>query len=194
MKGVAIYARYSSDGQRETSIEDQIRECREYAEIEGYRVLDDQIYADYAISGRNPNRPELKRMMEASQRLEFDAILIFNLARLARDNFEIHRIINILEYLAVDLILVSEKVKLSDFSVVKPILEAISSIDLEEPAFASNSFINASAFLSRIALAVTSSFTSSNGAIPFSLIATKLATTNLSLNSNTGEMSPFFAL
>ena len=31
MKAV-IYARYSSDNQREESIEGQIRECREYAE------------------------------------------------------------------------------------------------------------------------------------------------------------------
>ena len=31
MKGV-IYARYSSDNQREESIEGQLRECKEYAE------------------------------------------------------------------------------------------------------------------------------------------------------------------
>ena len=36
MTKVAIYARYSSDNQREASIEDQIRLCREYAEREGW--------------------------------------------------------------------------------------------------------------------------------------------------------------
>lgn len=34
-----IYARYSSSHQREESIEGQVRECREYAEREGYSVL-----------------------------------------------------------------------------------------------------------------------------------------------------------
>lgn len=44
-----IYARYSSSHQREESIEGQVRECREYAEREGYSVL--QVYADRAITG-----------------------------------------------------------------------------------------------------------------------------------------------
>lgn len=38
MKAV-IYARYSSDRQREESIEGQIRECREYAEKNGIQVV-----------------------------------------------------------------------------------------------------------------------------------------------------------
>ena len=33
---VAIYARYSSDNQREASIEDQFRLCREYAQRQGW--------------------------------------------------------------------------------------------------------------------------------------------------------------
>ena len=33
-----IYARYSSDSQREESIEGQLRECREYAERNGMTV------------------------------------------------------------------------------------------------------------------------------------------------------------
>ena len=38
MKAV-IYARYSSDSQREESIEGQLRECNEYAERNGMTVL-----------------------------------------------------------------------------------------------------------------------------------------------------------
>ena len=34
-----IYARYSSDNQREESIEGQLRECREYAERNGMNVV-----------------------------------------------------------------------------------------------------------------------------------------------------------
>ena len=38
MKAV-IYARYSSDSQREESIEGQLRECTEYAERNGITIL-----------------------------------------------------------------------------------------------------------------------------------------------------------
>ena len=45
----AIYARYSSDKQRETSLEDQERTCRRRAEQEGWTVV--KVYGDAAISG-----------------------------------------------------------------------------------------------------------------------------------------------
>ena len=58
-----IYARYSSSGQREESIEGQIRECTEYAERNGMRVL--RSYSDKAtgmfkgfiqnVEASNPN-------------------------------------------------------------------------------------------------------------------------------------------
>ena len=34
-----VYARYSSDNQREESIEGQLRECQSYAEKHGYTVI-----------------------------------------------------------------------------------------------------------------------------------------------------------
>ncbi len=40
MMKVALYARYSSDNQREASIEDQLRLCRAYAETQGWTVID----------------------------------------------------------------------------------------------------------------------------------------------------------
>ena len=45
-----IYARYSSDNQREESIEGQIRECTAYAEKNGITVI--KHYIDRAISLR----------------------------------------------------------------------------------------------------------------------------------------------
>jgi hypothetical protein len=51
-----IYARYSSDGQREESIEGQLRECKEYAERKGLTLIGS--YIDRAISGRpEPSAP-----------------------------------------------------------------------------------------------------------------------------------------
>ncbi len=49
MTRAALYARYSSDNQREASIEDQLRLCREHAEREGWQIVEN--YTDAAISG-----------------------------------------------------------------------------------------------------------------------------------------------
>ena len=39
MTRVALYARYSSDNQREASIDDQLRICREQAKREKWKVV-----------------------------------------------------------------------------------------------------------------------------------------------------------
>ena len=49
MKAV-IYARYSSDNQREESIEGQLRECMEFAERTGVTVIES--YIDRALSAK----------------------------------------------------------------------------------------------------------------------------------------------
>lgn len=46
-----IYARYSSDSQREESIERQLRECREYAERNNMTIVG--TYIDRALSAKN---------------------------------------------------------------------------------------------------------------------------------------------
>ena len=45
----AIYARYSSDLQRESSIEDQIRKCREYAAARGWAIQEQYVRSDRAV-------------------------------------------------------------------------------------------------------------------------------------------------
>jgi len=57
-----IYARYSNDGQREESIEGQLRECNEYAERQGMTVI--TTYVDRATSAKKDNRPEFQKMIE----------------------------------------------------------------------------------------------------------------------------------
>lgn len=51
-----IYARYSSDSQREESIEGQLRECMEFANHTGVTVVSN--YIDRAMSAKTDNRPE----------------------------------------------------------------------------------------------------------------------------------------
>ena len=85
MKAV-IYARYSSDSQREESIEGQLRECTEYAERNGITVL--RSYIDRALSARTADRPEFQNMIKDSEQKMFDVVLIWKLDRFSRDRYD----------------------------------------------------------------------------------------------------------
>jgi len=75
MKAV-IYARYSSDNQREESIEGQLRECKEYAEKNGMTVLN--TYIDRALTAKTDKRPEFQRMIKDSNKRLFDIVIFGN--------------------------------------------------------------------------------------------------------------------
>lgn len=79
-----IYARYSSDNQREESIEGQVRECQAFAERKGYTVV--KTYADRAISGKKAdNRPQFLQMIADSGQGGFDVIIVWKIDRFSRD-------------------------------------------------------------------------------------------------------------
>ena len=65
-----IYARYSSDNQREESIEGQIRECTAYAERNGITVV--RHYIDRALSAKTDNRPDFQQMIRDSNKKLFE--------------------------------------------------------------------------------------------------------------------------
>ena len=69
-----IYARYSSDNQREESIEGQILECTAYAEKNGITVI--KHYIDRAFSAKTDNRPEFQQMIKDSGKKLFDVALV----------------------------------------------------------------------------------------------------------------------
>ena len=81
-----IYARYSSDSQNESSVEGQLRECKEYAEKQGYTVL--TTYIDHALSAKTDDRPEFQKMIRDSAKKQFDIVLIWKLDRFARNRFD----------------------------------------------------------------------------------------------------------
>lgn len=85
MKAV-IYARYSSDNQREESIEGQIRVCTDYAEKHGITILG--TYIDRAFSAKTDNRPEFQRMIKESSNNLFDVVLVWKLDRFARNRYD----------------------------------------------------------------------------------------------------------
>ena len=80
-KGV-IYARYSSDKQRDESIEGQIRECKAYAEREG--IIITHIYTDRALSARTDHRPEFRQMIDDAKKHNFEYVIVYQLDRFSR--------------------------------------------------------------------------------------------------------------
>lgn len=81
-----IYARFSSHTQREESIEGQVRECKNFAEKNNIKIIN--IYADRAVSGKTDNRPQFLQMINDSSKLKFDAVLVYQLDRFARNRYD----------------------------------------------------------------------------------------------------------
>jgi len=84
-KGV-IYARYSSGGQRDESIEGQLRECHAYAERYGIHIVGE--YCDPALTGTNDRRPEFQRMIRDSAKGQFTVVIIWKIDRFARSKYD----------------------------------------------------------------------------------------------------------
>ena len=77
-----IYARYSSDLQREESIADQIEVCRRYAEGQSWTVV--ERYTDAAISGSSRFRPAFQKLLGDAELHKFDIVVCEALDRLGR--------------------------------------------------------------------------------------------------------------
>lgn len=78
-----IYARFSSSSQREASIEEQVKVCREYALKKDYNVVN--VYKDSAISGKTDNRPALKKLLADSTKQKFNIVVVYSIDRFGRD-------------------------------------------------------------------------------------------------------------
>jgi site-specific DNA recombinase len=97
----AIYARYSSDNQREASIEDQIRVCRRYAEVQGWEIV--KAYPDYALSGASRFRPAFEQMQVDAEARRFDVIVVEALDRLSRKLADVAELHDRLTFLGIKL-------------------------------------------------------------------------------------------
>jgi site-specific DNA recombinase len=102
-----IYARYSSDLQREASIEDQIRLCRERIEQEGWGYL--HAYTDRALSGASALRPAYQSLLEDARRGgQFDVVVAEALDRLSRDQEDVAGLFKRLHFAGVRLFTLAE--------------------------------------------------------------------------------------
>jgi site-specific DNA recombinase len=97
---VAIYARYSSDRQKDRSIDDQIALCRDVCAREGMAVI--SVFEDRAISGAGAiNRPGFQAMMRAAEAKSFDVIVSEDMDRLFRDQADYHNSRKHLDHLGI---------------------------------------------------------------------------------------------
>ncbi|KAB2759883.1 recombinase family protein [Brucella anthropi] len=103
---VALYARYSSDNQRDASIADQFRMCRLHAEKQGWHIVEE--YSDHAISGSSLLRPGIQALISDANRGRFDLILAEAMDRLSRDQEDIAGLFKRMSYSDVKMFTLSE--------------------------------------------------------------------------------------
>ena len=81
-----LRARYSSDSQREESIEGQLRECSDYAERNGLTVV--RSYIDRTLSAKSADLQEFQHMIKDSAKGLFEIVLVWELDRFSRDRYD----------------------------------------------------------------------------------------------------------
>ena len=80
------YSRFSSNNQREESIEAQQRYIYKYIGEKGYTPVGD--YIDQALTGTNIDRPAFKSMIEDARKGLFDVVIVHKMDRFSRDVFD----------------------------------------------------------------------------------------------------------
>lgn len=80
------YSRFSSNNQREESIEAQQRYIYKYIAEKGYTPIGD--YIDQALTGTNIDRPAFKNMIEDARKGLFDVVIVHKMDRFSRDVFD----------------------------------------------------------------------------------------------------------
>lgn len=106
MTRCAIYARYSSDQQRDASIGDQLRLCRGFAAARGWAVAEE--FSDAAVSGATMQRAGLQAMLLLAMRRGVDVVIAESLDRFSRDQEDTAGIFKRLTFAGVQIVTVTE--------------------------------------------------------------------------------------
>ena len=96
MSRAVIYARFSSDLQRASSIDDQIRICRERLERDGCELA--AVYQDKAMSGASLLRPGIQQLLNDGGRRQFDVVYAEALDRISRDQEDVAAVFKRLQF------------------------------------------------------------------------------------------------
>lgn len=107
---ISAYARLSRDEDKEnySSIEEQIRMIKEYADSKGWYIADENIYIDDNVSGYTFNRPGFRRMLEDLDEDVIDVVIAKDLSRIGRNNGKVLTLLDDFKKANKNLILVSE--------------------------------------------------------------------------------------
>lgn len=107
MPNVALYARYSSDLQNSQSIDDQFSLCRQFAERQGWKVV--ECYRDEAISGASiRGRDGIARLLDDARAGRFDTLCAEALDRISRDQEDMAHVYKTLRFRGITLHTVAE--------------------------------------------------------------------------------------
>ncbi len=107
MTRVSLYARYSSDNQSVSSIEDQFRICRDQAAREKWKVVG--VYKDAAISGASVTlRPGIQALLQDAQAGKFEIVLAEALDRISRDQADVAILYKHFKFAGVTLVTLAE--------------------------------------------------------------------------------------
>jgi site-specific DNA recombinase len=98
--------RYSSDLQRDASIEDQVRVCRRRIEAEGWTL--ERVYSDHGASGASHLRANYQALLHNTRKQEFDVVVAESLDRLSRDQEHVAGLFKQLSFHGVLLITIGE--------------------------------------------------------------------------------------
>lgn len=116
MARAAFYGRFSSNNQREESIDAQSRAAKEFAQKNDYDIVAE--YADKAKSGTSDKRPEFLRMIKDAEKGEFDCIIVHKLDRFSRNKYDSAMYKRKLKQFGVRLISITEKLDDSPESII----------------------------------------------------------------------------
>jgi site-specific DNA recombinase len=116
----AIYARFSSDLQRDRSIEDQVALCREYAVRNGYTVV--AVFSDRAITGSSfLLRSGIQDLLRAARAGGFEFVIAESLSRIARDREDAPAIRKRLDFAGVKIVTTAD-------GIVSPLMHGLRTI------------------------------------------------------------------
>ncbi|MBQ8262342.1 MAG: recombinase family protein [Lachnospiraceae bacterium] len=85
-RNAICYYRYSSDAQREASIEEQRDEAHRYAKAHGMNIIKE--YSDKAMSGTREDRPQFQLMLYEVKKLRPAYLILWKTDRLSRDKID----------------------------------------------------------------------------------------------------------
>jgi len=105
MSSAGAYGRHSGgNGQRDTSIEDQLRRCRQVAEREGLTLDPNFVFSDEAITGKaegTVKRTQYRRLLDALEARECSTVIVDEISRLTRHVQEGGRLMDLVENMGV---------------------------------------------------------------------------------------------